>query len=171
MSDLGERLRARGKRLTSQRERVLAAVGRLGHATPDDIVDAVAADGAGPVPASTVYRALDALQELGLVGHTHVDHRAPSYHLAEHATHLHVVCRGCGWVGEAPLTVADELVARLDESLGFASDVSHAAVHGLCRTCRDVPDPGAQVPAPGAEAPAVPAPGAAATPDRRKAPR
>ena len=45
VSDLGERLRARGKRLTSQRERVLAAVGRLGHATPDEIVDAVAADG------------------------------------------------------------------------------------------------------------------------------
>jgi DNA-binding IclR family transcriptional regulator len=89
------------------------------------------------VPASTVYRALDALQELGLVGHTHVDHRAPSYHLAEHATHLHVVCRGCGWVGEAPLSVADELVARLDESIGFASDVSHAAVHGLCRSCRE----------------------------------
>ena len=34
---------------------------------------------------------------------------------------------------------ADELVARLDESLGFASDVSHAAVHGLCRTCRESP--------------------------------
>ncbi len=137
MSDLGERLRARGKRLTSQRERVLAAVGALGHATPDEIVDAVAGDGGGSVPSSTVYRALDALSELGLVGHTHVDHRAPSYHLAEHATHLHVVCRGCGWVGEAPLSTADELVARLDESLGFASDVSHAAVHGLCRTCRE----------------------------------
>ena len=137
MSDLGERLRAQGKRLTSQRERVLTAVGVLGHATPDEIVDAVGSDGGGAVPASTVYRALDALQELGLVGHTHVDHRAPSYHLAEHATHLHVVCRGCGWVGEAPLAVADELVARLDESLGFASDVSHAAVHGVCRTCRE----------------------------------
>jgi Fur family transcriptional regulator, ferric uptake regulator len=138
VSDLGERLRARGKRLTSQRERVLAAVGCLGHATPDEIVDAVAADGGGDaVSASTVYRALEALQELGLVGHTHVDHRAPSYHLTEHATHLHVVCRGCGWVGEAPLSVADELVTRLDESLGFASDVSHAAVHGLCRTCRE----------------------------------
>jgi Fur family transcriptional regulator, ferric uptake regulator len=137
VSDLGERLRARGKRLTSQRERVLGAVGALGHGTPDEIVDAVARDGGGGVPASTVYRALDALQELGLVGHTHVDHRAPSYHLAEHATHLHVVCRGCGWVGEAPLAAADELVARLDESLGFASDVSHAAVHGLCRSCRE----------------------------------
>ena len=138
MSDLGERLRARGKRLTSQRERVLRAVGSLGHATPDEIVDAVGGDGGDAVPASTVYRALDALQELGLVGHTHVDHRAPSYHLAEHATHLHVVCRRCGWVGEAPLATADELVARLDESLGFAADVAHAAVHGLCRTCRSV---------------------------------
>lgn len=137
MSDLGERLRARGKRLTSQRERVLEALGRLGHATPDEIVEAVAADGGGAVPASTVYRSLDALQELGLVGHTHVDHRAPSYHLSEHATHLHVVCRGCGWVGEAPLSTADELVTRLDETLGFASDVSHAAIHGLCSTCRE----------------------------------
>jgi len=27
-------------------------------------------------------------------------------------------------------------VARLDESLGFAAEVSHAAVHGLCRKCR-----------------------------------
>jgi Fur family transcriptional regulator, ferric uptake regulator len=147
VSDLGERLRAQGKRLTSQRERVLAAVGRLGHATPDDIVEAVSSDGGGAVPASTVYRALEALQELGLVGHTHVDHRAPSYHLAEHATHLHVVCRGCGWVGEAPLSSADELVARLDESLGFASDISHVAVHGLCRTCREASTPDA-VPTP-----------------------
>ena len=139
MTDLGERLRARGKRLTSQRERVLAAVGHLGHATPDEVAGAVSRDGGGSVPASTVYRALDALSELGLVSHTHVDHRAPSYHLVEHATHLHVVCRGCGWVGEASLSTADELVARLDESLGFAADVSHAAVHGLCRACREGP--------------------------------
>lgn len=139
MSDLGARLRARGKRLTTQRERVLAAVGRLGHATPDEVADAVGADGGGALSVSTVYRSLDALQELGLIGHTHVDHRAPSYHLAEHATHVHVVCRRCGAVGEAPLEVADELVARLDDQLGFAADISHAAVHGLCRSCREVP--------------------------------
>jgi Fur family ferric uptake transcriptional regulator len=137
VSDLGERLRARGKRLTSQRERVLAAVGRLGHATPEEVAECVAADGGGALSVSTVYRSLDALQELGLVGHTHVDHRAPSYHLAEHATHVHVVCRGCGWVGEVPLSAADELVARIDEAHGFAADVAHAAVHGRCRRCRE----------------------------------
>ena len=57
--------------------------------------------------------------------------------LATHATHLHVLCRGCGWVGEAPLTDADELVARLEERFGFSADVGHAAVHGLCRDCRE----------------------------------
>ncbi len=138
MSDLGPRLRARGKRLTSQRERVLDAVRRLGHATPEAIAEAVA-DGGTPLPASTVYRSLDALQELGLVGHTHVDHRTPSYHLVEHATHVHVVCRGCGWMGEVPLAAADGLVARIEDELGFAADVAHAAVHGLCRTCRETP--------------------------------
>lgn len=137
MSDLGARLRAHGKRLTTQRERVLAAVERLGHATPDQVVESVATDGGSPLPVSTVYRSLDALQELGLLTHTHVDHRAPSYHLAEHATHVHVLCRGCGWVGELPLSVADGFAARIDAELGFAADVSHAAVHGLCRTCRE----------------------------------
>lgn len=136
MSDLGTRLRAAGRRLTPQRQQVLDAVERLGHASPERIVDAVAEAGGAPMALSTVYRSLEALQDLGLVTHTHVDHRVPSYHLTSHATHIHVVCRECGSVGEAPVDVAEEFVARLDRSLGFEADVTHAAVHGLCRTCR-----------------------------------
>ncbi|MFC7486195.1 Fur family transcriptional regulator [Knoellia sp. CPCC 206453] len=136
MSDLGTRLRAAGRRLTPQRQQVLDAVERLGHATPEQIVDAVCAKAETPMALSTVYRSLEALQELGLVSHTHVDHRVPSYHLTTHATHIHVVCRECGSVDEAPVEVAEEFVARLDGSLGFEADVTHAAIHGLCRTCR-----------------------------------
>lgn len=138
MSDLGERLRAQGKRLTPQRERVLAAVRVLGHGTPDEIIARLLEDGGSPLPPSTVYRSLEALQELGLLSHTHVDHRAPSYHLVEHATHVHVVCRGCGWVGEAPLDVGDSLVDALDSRLGFQADITHAAIHGVCSSCRSV---------------------------------
>ncbi|KGN34333.1 Fur family transcriptional regulator [Knoellia sinensis KCTC 19936] len=136
MSDLGTRLRAAGRRLTPQRQQVLAAVEELGHATPEQIVEAVSTEGETPMALSTVYRSLEALQDLGLVSHTHVDHRVPSYHLTSHATHIHVVCRQCGSVGEAPIAVAEEFVARLDSSLGFEADVTHAAIHGLCRTCR-----------------------------------
>ena len=142
MSDLGDRLRAHGMRLTSQRQRVLDAVARLGHATPDAIVEAVADDGGTPMPASTVYRSVDALQELGLVTHTHVDHRVPSYHLTSHATHLHLVCRECGWVGEVAAEVADDLVRALADSAGFAADITHAAVHGLCARCAAAVDRG-----------------------------
>lgn len=136
MSDLGTRLRAAGRRLTPQRQQVLDLVERLGHATPEQIVEAAPATDAAPMALSTVYRSLEALQELGLVTHTHVDHRVPSYHLTTHATHIHVVCRDCGCVDEAPADVAEEFVARLDRSLGFEADVTHAAIHGLCRTCR-----------------------------------
>ncbi|MFC7491129.1 MULTISPECIES: Fur family transcriptional regulator [unclassified Knoellia] len=139
MSDLGTRLRAAGRRLTPQRQQVLDAVERLGHATPEEIVEAVSVKAGPPMALSTVYRSLEALQELGLVTHTHVDHRVPSYHLAGHATHIHVVCRECGSVDEAPAEVASEFVARLEGSLGFEADVTHAAIHGLCRTCRKQP--------------------------------
>ncbi len=115
---------------------MLDAVERLGHATPEQLVEAVSATAETPMALSTVYRSLEALQELGLVSHTHVDHRVPSYHLTTHATHIHVVCRQCGRVDEAPVEVAEEFVARLDGSLGFEADVTHAAIHGLCRTCR-----------------------------------
>ncbi len=142
MSDLGERLRAHGMRLTSQRQRVIDAVAELGHASPEAIVEAVAADGGPAMSASTVYRSLDALQELGLVSHTHVDHRVPSYHLTTHATHVHLLCRRCGWVGEVPVELAGAFVADLAERTGFVADITHAAVHGLCARCAaDPADP------------------------------
>ena len=136
-SSLADELRARGLRLTAQRQLVLEAVYRLGHATPDEIVEAVAADGGGGVPVSTVYRALEALQELGLVGHTHVDHRAPSYHLAEHATHLHVVCQECGQISSVDPTLLDAAAERLAADLGFTVDVGHVALSGTCRACAE----------------------------------
>ena len=62
---LAERLRARGLRLTSQRQRVLGAVAALEHATPEAIAtpprEEAGTDGAGP-DTSTVYRNLDLLE-------------------------------------------------------------------------------------------------------------
>ena len=95
VQDIVASLRARGMRMTPQRRRVIAAVEKLGHATPDALAATVAHDGGAALPLSTIYRNLEALEELGVVTHTHLDHRAPTYHLAEHADHLHLVCLGC----------------------------------------------------------------------------
>jgi Fur family transcriptional regulator, ferric uptake regulator len=129
-------LRARGYRLTPQRQLVLEAVASLGHATPDEIADRVRLSASG-VNISTVYRTLELLEELGLVTHTHLGHGAPTYHAADDADHLHLVCRVCGGIEEVPPAVLDSAAQRIAADHGFAVDASHFAVFGTCSACSD----------------------------------
>ena len=121
--------------MTPQRQRVLDAVTALTHATPDDVVERVASDGGPPLSTSTVYRALDTLESVEIVDHTHLDHGAPSYHLADHADHVHLVCRRCGAVTQCDVSLAEEFVGNVRAATGFVPDVTHMAVHGCCATC------------------------------------
>jgi Fur family transcriptional regulator, ferric uptake regulator len=136
---LAERLRARGLRLTPQRQQVLAAVNVLEHGTPEDIAarlrEDAGPDGAAP-DTSTVYRTLELLERLGLVWHTHLGKGAPVYHAAEHP-HLHVVCQSCGAIASADPGLLDAAAERLAADLGFTVDVGHVALSGTCAACRD----------------------------------
>ncbi len=132
--DWQAQLRARGYRLTPQRQLVLESVGELGHGTPDEIAAAVRQTASG-VNISTVYRTLELLEELGLVRHTHLGHGAPTYSVATDDDHVHLVCRDCGQVAEASASVFDGAVARLAGDHGFSVDVGHFAVFGRCRSC------------------------------------
>lgn len=127
-------LRARGYRLTPQRQLVLEAVAQLGHATPDEIVTAVRRTATG-VNISTVYRTLELLEELGLVTHTHLGHGPPTYHAATDDEHVHLVCRMCGQVTETAPELVAPLVRDLQDAHGFRADVGHLAVFGICRDC------------------------------------
>jgi Fur family transcriptional regulator, ferric uptake regulator len=130
-ADLAEQLRARGLRVTAQREQVLAAVRELGHATPEQISDSVT-----DVDLTTVYRTLDLLEELGLVRHAHLGHGAPSYRPAED-DHIHVVCHVCGKIVDAEPDLVDDLAGRLHADTGFVLDRSHFTVFGRCRDCAE----------------------------------
>lgn len=127
-------LRERGYRLTPQRELVLAAVERLGHATPDEVLTAVREQSAA-VNISTVYRTLELLEELGLVRHTHLTDRAPTYHSRQLPDHIHLVCRGCGTVSEAAPEEFAELARTLRERHAFEPDLGHLTVFGRCLDC------------------------------------
>ena len=128
------KLRARGYRLTPQRQLVLEAVTELGHATPDEIAERVRRTAQG-VNISTVYRTLELLEELGLVTHTHLGHGAPTYHAADDADHLHLVCRECGGIEEMRPEVLDEAVRRIASDHGFVVDAGHFAIFGICAEC------------------------------------
>jgi Fur family ferric uptake transcriptional regulator len=128
-TDLATRLRSRGLRMTPQRDHVLAAVRELGHATPEQIGEAVPG-----VDITTVYRTLELLEQLGLVRHTHLGHGAPTFRPADDQ-HVHVVCHTCGRVIDAPDSLADDLAERLRDEQGFLVDRSHFTVFGQCNEC------------------------------------
>ena len=130
-----EQLRARGYRVTPQRQLVLEAVARLDHATPEEIGAQVQQTARG-VNISTIYRTLELLEQIGMVTHTHLGHGAPIYHLATHADHVHLVCGDCGRVSEIGPDAIRPLITALDERHGFETDVGHLTVFGRCTDCR-----------------------------------
>ena len=130
-----EELRSRGYRVTPQRQLVLEAVASLDHATPEEIAASVQRTAKG-VNISTIYRTLDLLDTLGLVTHTHLNHGAPTYHLATEGRHVHLVCQDCGKVDQVSPETIGPLCKALDEAEGFETNVTHLTVFGRCKDCR-----------------------------------
>ena len=137
MSDeLASRLHSLGYRLTPQRQLVLQAVEKLGHATPDEVYAEVQAH-ASAVNVSTVYRTLEVLEELGLIRHAHLSDRAPTYHSVTDHEHFHLVCRNCHTVISVGPDVVAPLADRLEREQGFVIDVGHLTVFGRCTDCEE----------------------------------
>ena len=130
-SDWRARLREKGYRLTPQRELILQAVERLGHATPDEVLAEVRKQSTA-VNASTVYRTLEVLEELGLIRHAHLSDRAPTYHSTREHEHFHLVCRNCHKVISVDPDVLSPLSERLVAEHGFTVDIGHLTVFGTC---------------------------------------
>ncbi len=134
VTGLRQKLRDSGYRLTPQRELILAAVEKLGHATPDEVLAEVRTRSSA-VNASTVYRTLEVLESLGLVRHAHLSDRAPTYHSVTDHEHFHLVCRNCGRVMSVGPDMLRPVTDRLREEHGFTVDVGHLAVFGACVEC------------------------------------
>jgi Fur family ferric uptake transcriptional regulator len=134
---LPDRLRARGLRWTPQRESVVAVLaGSDGHVTGVEIVERCRAIDPSTIP-STVYRTLDALEELGVIRHGHGADGREEYHVQPSVEHGHRYCVGCGrhWDIE-PGSSAAAAIANAFAPDGFDVDLSHVTVVGRCAGCR-----------------------------------
>ena len=100
---------------------------QLGHATPEQISDAVP-----EVDLTTVYRTLETARADSACSRTPTSATArPSYRPAED-DHIHVVCHHCGAVVDVPPGLVDDLDRRLRDERGFRLDRSHLTVFGTC---------------------------------------
>ncbi|SDN02852.1 Fur family transcriptional regulator [Actinacidiphila guanduensis] len=135
MSDLLERLRGRGWRLTSQR-RVVAEVldGEHVHLTADE-VHARAARRLPEISRATVYNTLGELVSLGEVMEVATDGRAKRYDPNAHRPHQHLVCASCGTVRDVHPTGDPLADLPAAERFGFAVSAVEVTYRGLCPDC------------------------------------
>ncbi|MFD7902588.1 Fur family transcriptional regulator [Kitasatospora sp. NPDC059722] len=139
MSDLLERLRGRGWRLTSQR-RVVAEVldGEHVHLTADE-VHARAARHLPEISRATVYNTLGELVALGEVLEVATDGRAKRYDPNARHAHQHLVCSGCGAIRDVH-PHGDPLAALpATERFGFVLSGAEITYRGLCPDCTHAP--------------------------------
>ena len=126
-------LRRAGLRVTAARRAICEALAaaRADHLSAGEVA---ARTGAG-VDLSTVYRTLDALEELGLVEHVHLGHGPGAYHVGPSAAHHHLVCDSCGRTFDVPIAELRRAVERVTTPLGFVPDSAHFAIVGRCAAC------------------------------------
>lgn len=135
MSNLLERLRGRGWRMTAQR-RVVAEVldGEHIHLTADEVL-ARATERLPEISRATVYNTLGELVALGEVIEVSGVGRAKRYDPNAHREHQHLVCGGCGTVRD--VHPAGDPLDGLPEAERFGFTVTEVEVtyRGLCPEC------------------------------------
>src|SRR5215208_4256001 len=128
-------LRDAGYRVTPQRlviHRTLVELHRPVGA--DELLDAVG-DRLPNVSLPTVYSALEALEDAGLVRRVSAGQGRALYD-SRPADHHHLVCRRCGAVEDLDADVALAAALKAASRHGFAPDGAEVVVRGLCSTCR-----------------------------------
>ena len=135
-TELVERLREKGHRMTPQREMILSVVCECnGHVTADEILKRVRKR-YPYINKSAVYRTLDLLARLNLVNPTDFGQGRVEYEVHRHPHHHHLLCRNCRQMIEVDERIFAPLEKALRTEYGFSADLDHFAIFGLCRKCQ-----------------------------------
>jgi Fur family transcriptional regulator, ferric uptake regulator len=128
------RLRDAGGRVTVQRRIVVETLlAQPEHITAEGLITQVQAR-YPEVNAATVYRTLEALDEIGALKRLAVG-RGPTQWELTAGSHQHLVCDVCGAVQEVAGGPFARLAAALVKQHGFEADIGHLAVTGRCAAC------------------------------------
>jgi Fur family transcriptional regulator, ferric uptake regulator len=121
--------------MTPQRRAIVAEImAAEGHINPPSVAARVRARIPG-VNASTVYRTLALLEDMGVLSHAHLE-SGPEYHRSSESHHVHLTCSQCGRDEALSLEEAEELEQLLSRHHDFRPDLTHFAIAGLCAACR-----------------------------------
>jgi len=135
-SELVERMKAVGWRLTPQRLLILQALaGARGHTSVDQIFATV--QKAYPyMDVTTVYRTLQLLKKMGVVTEAYLGDKLHYEVVSPEGHHHHMVCSRCGRTFDLPASYLESFRDSLVGGLDFEPDLTHFIVPGFCGQCR-----------------------------------
>ena len=136
-----ETLREQGYRLTPQRLLVLSIIAQGGDHMGVDEVFRRAQEAYPYMDIATVYRTLHLYKKLGVVTEVAIGDRL-HYELKDpNDHHHHMVCQVCHGAFNLSPHYLEEFRETLINEFGFAPDVDHFAITGVCAGCRGVESP------------------------------
>jgi Fur family ferric uptake transcriptional regulator len=128
-------LRNLGYRITPQREMIIEALAHSPHHITAEEVYAKVHERARAVNIATIYRTLELLVEQGMASRAGLQDGRVVYAASNHGSHLHLVCRACGNAINASQEILASLEEQLRQQYGFAADLQHLTIAGLCSDC------------------------------------
>jgi Fur family ferric uptake transcriptional regulator len=127
-------LRRHGLQVTAQRLAVLRAVSNHPHSAADDIYTVVR-DEIGAISRQTVYDALAALTDKGLVRRIQPAGSPARYEGRTGDNHHHLICRTCGRMVDVDCAVGDTPCLTAADDSGFEIDEAEVIYWGRCPEC------------------------------------
>jgi Fur family transcriptional regulator, ferric uptake regulator len=85
---------------------------------------------------ATVYRALEALVDLGLIVRVHLEDDCHSYTVAPIGHQHSIVCVGCNRVMDFAECPIEDVLGKLSRQTGFRIQKHFLQLSGKCRTCQ-----------------------------------
>jgi Fur family transcriptional regulator, ferric uptake regulator len=131
IDDIARALRDAGGRFSAARRRVLEALFAADAPLPADAV-------APGLDRASVYRALEYLEELGVVRHVHLGHSPGLYALTGGTEREYLACERCARVVGVEAAQLDEVRATIEREFGYVARFSHFPIVGLCADCAAV---------------------------------
>lgn len=135
-TDVGERLRGEGYRMTEQRRLVWEALRSGRHLTAEEIHAR-----APEVDLASVYRTLTLLERLELAAPVQLGDGVRRWELAHTDDEFHLACVRCGRVSHHESDTVAQVREHLEAQHGFVPLEVDLVVHGICQTCSSVEDP------------------------------
>lgn len=132
IDDVVAALRETGHRVTAPARAVLEA---LFAADAPVSAEHIATGQGRTLDATSVYRNLERLEQLGVVRHVHVGHGAGLYALARGGDREYLVCERCGRVTSVEPERLDAVRDSVRTSFGFHVRFAHFPMHGHCADC------------------------------------